>query len=562
MIIKCKHLHLLIGIILSLNLKSLAQEVKPTDTIHHFYKSTKDKTISFEERLDYNHRLSHALKSNKRDTLYGFTLKQYNYLYYKLKDSLRFLTSNQKYIHHLQTIKDSAALVKAFEYRAAFYRRQHSIDSAFYYYFKSYKGAERLKDSLNAGKALLNIAIIQKNVHDYKGSEISSFKALEFLESTKQLRRIASVYNNLGIIYNNLKDYESAILYHQKALNLRKQLKTNPIYTIQSLNNIGKSYKDRNDYQKAQFYFKKGLSFNDSILNRYPKTKATLLDNSAHTHFMAGNGSTILEHLEYALALRHTADDDHGCIMSYIHLAEYFQNKNIDKAIGYIEKAESIAKRTKKYRDYLSSLELMAELYSDERVTSKFKSYVHVRDSLELVDKKYAESFYRIKHELDEKDSLIAEQRSISLTRLYTILALAVILIGLSAVFYFYARKKQQKATELQLSIDELKVAKANIFNTSDAVLDKQNKVRFDAFLASKFDISKTLIEFWNYQVQGFSEAEIAQTLETVTEGAIKKRRNKLYKKLKAYDGTLGTIDKFTSVTIYNKALLEFKASL
>lgn len=445
------------------------------------------------------------------------------------------------------------------EYSAAFNKRYYVIDSTFYYYLKSYKIYENLKDSLGAGKLMLNIAILQKNVHDYSGSEISSFRALDFLKNTANKRRISSIFNNLGIVYNNLKNFDKAIKYHSKAFELRIKIK-NPLYAIQSLNNIGKSYKDFGNYKKAIIYFEQAL-LNDSILNANLKTKATLLDNLAHTKFKMNLNDNYLKDLNLSLSLREKENDQHGIIISCIHLAEFHKKQgNIKKAVAYIERAEKIAKKTKKYRDYLSSLEFMGEIYSGDMVKNKFKNYVKMRDSLELVDKAYKEQFINIKYEIEEKNKINQQLQSRNKTKLLLILLILILFIILAYNFVITLRKKQRNEQELNTIINDLKISQEQAIEEYESILiDSDFMELFKKHIMKKFNISKSLFIFWEYQSKGLTEAEIANEIQSVTEGAIKKRRTNLYKKLKAYFEHYDQIDKLTSVIIYQNEFEKFK---
>ncbi len=536
--------------------------VREIDSIHNLVQRVNNSKLDLRHRIISNHKLYLYAKQFHDDSLMGFALKKFVNLHYKSKDSLNFQKYAQQRLEFSQRRFDTASVAKVLEYKSAFYKRHHAVDSTFYYYYKSFKLYEAIGDSLSAGKIMLNTAILQKNVHDYSGAEISSFRALDFLKNTKNTRRISSVYNNLGIIYNNLKNYDKAIEYHEKAYRLRIEIKDKPIYAIQSLNNIGKSYKDAQNYQKAIRYFNLGLSENDSILSSYPETKAALIDNMAHAHFRTNRLDSVLTNLEQALNIRERESDDHGIIMSYIHLAEYYKDISIDTSVAYIERAERIAHKTKKYRDYLVSLEFMAELYPDNRIKDKFKEYIAVRDSLDLVDRRYKEDFIRIKYELNEKDDIISEQRVNNRKRLYVILALSVFALVLLFAYLLFMNKKRRRESELIHIIDTLKESQKEVFSIREPSLGQNYRERFNAKLKQKYNLTDSLIEFWTMQSQGFSEAEIAEKLKSVTEGAIKKRRNKLYKKLKAYDNSLDRIDKLVSVSIYQKEFLTFQKTL
>lgn len=387
---------------------SYAQKKIIPDSILYLSQKVKDKDLSFENRLEYNHQIYSYIKQNvKNDSLKNTTLKNYVYLYYKLNDTINFPQYANEHLKHTTFIQDSINHAKTLEYFAAHYRKQHDIDSTFSYYYKSFTFYNKLNDSLSAGKMLLNMAILQKNVHDYKGAEKSSFKALDYLRSTSNKRRISSVYNNLAIVYNNLKEYELAIKYHQKALNIRQEIHENSIYVLQSLNNIGKSYKDSKDYKNAIDAFETALE-QDSTLNTHLETKAALIDNLAHARFRLGKTKHTHDQFIKALQIREDINNPHGVIISSLHLAEYYiKLKNYDIARQYALKAEKIAKETKKYRDYIEALELMSDLSVGDELKDTFKKYAAIRDSLYLVDKRQEKSFVLIQTKINQLEQNI-----------------------------------------------------------------------------------------------------------------------------------------------------------
>ncbi len=496
------------------------------------------------------------------DSLKNETLKSNIKTAYKKNDTLLFQKYTTEHIKFLKTFKDSSALAKTLDYRAAFNRKRNNIDSTYYYYHKSFKIYKDLKDSLNTGKTLLNIAILQKNTSNYKGSQNSSFKALTYLLPTKNKRRISSIFNNLGIVYNNLGDYENALKYHEKSLEYRKQINNNPIYLIQSLNNIGKIYKDQEQYKKAMDYFNEALSYTDAI-RISPKTKAALIDNLAHTIFKNNKRENTLSSFLEALKIREQIEDHYGIIISCVHLSEYYDySQQKSNAILYAQKAEDISRKVKQNRDYLESLKLLGKLYTGEKSKQTYQKYITVDDSLKLVAQNYERSFERIKFEINEKDQLLKKEKQGNQIKYYLIICLIFIVLIIAIAYLVSKHKRKKQDLEFKELVAKLNESQRKFFHSENPTLDQKTKEAFTNWLKEKYNITDSLIEFWQLQVQGISEAQIAEQLKSVTKEAIRKRRNKLYKKLKEYYGHIDELDKFLSVSIYNKSFLDFKKRL
>ena len=532
---------------------SYAQKKIIPDSILYLSQKVKDKDLSFENRLEYNHQIYGYIKQNgKNDSLKNTTLKNYVYLYYKLNDTINFPQYANEHLKHTTFIQDSINHAKTLEYFAAHYRKQHNIDSTFSYYYKSFTFYNKLNDSLSAGKMLLNMAILQKNVHDYKGAEKSSFKALDYLKSTSNKRRISSVYNNLAIVYNNLKEYELAIKHHQKALNIRQEIHENSIYVLQSLNNLGKSYKDSKDYKNAIDVFETALE-QDSTLNTHLETKAALIDNLAHAKFRLGKTKHTHDQFIKALHIREDINNPHGVIISSLHLAEYYiKLKNHDIARQYALKAEKIAKKTKKYRDYIEALELMSDLSVGAELKDTFKKYTAIRDSLYLVDKRQEKSFILIQTEINQLEKKIAHQK----TRINRNSIIFFCIAGVSIViFLFILHKRKKEYNKLQEHTKkELENKKLLIETVKQSGIKKHDKEfihHFHETLKIKYQLTKENLEFWIVFIKNLSQEEQSELLG-IKKDSIDKRRKSLKKKIMIKRPIKGNFNSKKALRIYN----------
>lgn len=433
--------------------------------------------------------------------------------------------------------KDSQTLAKTLQFSGAFFKKRHKIDSAYFYFYKSFKVYDNIKDSLNAGKILVSLAILQKNTRDYRGSEQTSFKAISYLTPSQNTRRISSMHNNLGVIYNELDDVVNAIKYHKKALEYRKKL-NKPLYLIHSYNNIGKLYRDNEQYEEAFNYFEKALSYK-TILDTIPTIKASIVDNYNHTFFMTGKKEGIIETSLATLSIREKENDKEGIIINCIHLAEYFDIfGDRKKAILYAEKAEQISLETKNFRDYLVSLELISNLYDTPNAKRHFKKYIQVRDSLDKVALRYKNQFDRIRFETDEKEQRI-EQQSKALNQkqnfIYSILIILVFIVLVILTIYY----KRKKAKE---------------------ILKEKLTEGFDNYLKNKYSLSNQNLEFWKIWVVEHGQNQIAEKL-FITVNAVKSRRKSLRDKVYKVKKIQGDFDQAKAIILYNKELEFYKAN-
>lgn len=491
---------------------------------------------------------------NKNDSLRNIALKKYIKLYYQQKNWEAFNKTRFEHLNLTNKLNDSLSKVRTLEYTAAYYRKQTEVDSSYFYYRKSLAYYEGLKDTLNIGLMLLNVAIIQKNSRDFSGSEYTSLKAINYLEKKATPRRISSAYNNLGVIYGYLNNYETSLKYHLKALELRKKNKNSPIYIVHSLNNIGDLFISHNKYTIAIEYLEEALKYLKT-LEAYPKIKAAVIDNYAYAQFKRGKDNKVLAYFTKAIELRKENNDKYGLVNTYLHLADYYSKKDIAKAVFYAEKGVVIAKKIKNYQGLLRLYKFLGNTYKEEKSKEVFNKLETLRDSLEIADKAQRESFYKIELMVHEKNSLLIKQEESNKRKTNTIRLLIItfiLLVIMGVIFNTRKNKKQKKI------IQEIENKEKKGFLSQHYILNEADKEKFNNHLVKKFGLTTRLVEFWEHQVKGVSEAEIAEKIQMITEGAVKKRRTKLYKKIKEFYPKLKSLNKVKSIEIYNQELKMF----
>ncbi|MEP0264191.1 tetratricopeptide repeat protein [Dokdonia sp.] len=492
------------------------------------------KPISTDNTFIFNFNLSLSEIKQSDSTRVVFLKKSIKESY-KNKNWEIFHKKRFEQIELTTKLKDSLNLAKTYEYSGAFFDNNNQVDSAYFYYYKSFKLYDNLKDSIKAGRILINLAILQKNVRDYKGSENTSFKALEYLNKSDNARRTSSIYNNLGVVYNEQGDIVNSIKYHQRALELRREIE-NPLYFIHSLNNLGKLYKDDRQYDKAINFFDRALQFKE-ILKTRPLTFATIIDNKTHALFKKGKKDKIIEKSLETLEIRESENDKEGVIINCIHLAEYYSVFGYkEKSIEYAEKAEKISLEVKNIRDYLASLELVSNLYDSPKAQDHFKKYIRVRDSIDKAAVGYKNQFDRIRFETDEKNRTIEIQlQEIEKNRII-IISITIGLLCISVFLISHFIKKKKKRKKLQTKLEK----------------------GFEQYIKEKYFLSNQNIEFWKIWVIEHGQIQISEKL-FITVNAVKSRRRSLRDKILRVEEIDGDFDQAKAIILYNKELEFYK---
>lgn len=398
------------------------------------------------------------------------TLKKKNYLqasYYGAAiDSALFLTANTKAIKYARNLKDSIGLAGAFWDRGFFFSEIGGYRES----YNAYQEASDLylaKDKpINAARLLINMAILQTNVKDYVGSEVTTIRALKVLKPVGAKKYIYRCYNNLAVVYNQMNDYENSLTYHTKAYEIQQELGDNTYQKASSLNNIGVVYENMARYQDALKAYAAALKFS-KLIEKEPQLYAKIIDNKAFAEFKIGKEENLPEDFFKASHLRESIDDENGLIFSSMHLAEYYEDKDPQKALKYTEKARMLAERKGNVHGLLESLRLQARL-DKGRSYDHLERYISLKDSLQKEERAARNQFARIRYETDE---FIAQNEYLSAQRKWIILGSAFLLIIL--ILGFVVRHQKIKNKQLKLEKQQQK-SNEEIYNL---LIDQQNKL-------------------------------------------------------------------------------------
>jgi two-component sensor histidine kinase len=265
-----------------------------------------------------------------------------------------------------------------------------NFDSAFYYYNASRTKYELEKDSANIAYNSLQMADIQQKFGDYFGSEESIIDVLPYIKKGSVYE--SSAYNLLGISSKELYNNEDAIYYYEKTKNT----------TIDSLgilsveNNKATVYIQKKEYQISIKILQNILK--SKILDTLKKKKARYLDNLGYCYFKMKQNSKGFGLMNSAMIIREKNKDPYGSIESYLHLAEFYQNKNIKKSEEYALKAYQVSSIINSIDERLESLSFLISNYF-EKNNSYAVIYLHLNDSIKKVRNRAKNQFAKIKYE-------------------------------------------------------------------------------------------------------------------------------------------------------------------
>lgn len=346
-----------------------------------------------------------------------------------------------------------------------FQKKADSLDSiskyneAFYYYNKSKNAFDSQIHKDNIAYCLIQMARLQQVSGDYFGSESTLIEALKYSRNNYQY--LSALNNLFGIASKELKNYNEALIYYKTCYKLAvdEQAKST------ALNNIAKIYSLQNNNDAAISIWKKIILKN--FLDTLPKKKALYIDNLGYTYFKKGEKEKALGFMKDALQIRLKENDSYGSIESYLHLTEFFFNKNNATAQQYAYKAYKEASLNNSIDEKLKALLYLIKINSKRELVLKYAS---LKDSIINVRSREKNQFAKIKY-----DAKVFEEENLKLKNKNITVELALqksqnekniwlLASGLLACFLFilynYLKNKNKLEKQKATYFTETKIAK------------------------------------------------------------------------------------------------------
>jgi len=321
-------------------------------------------------------------------------------------------------------------------------------------YFKQQKKIHLKQNSLiKAVYDLTYIARVQKKIgllYDSEQSVIEALRLLDHLGENKNDKYRIPLYNHLGTTSKELSKYNKALDYYDKILEIEKD----PKAIADVLNNKGNVHSLQKKYERAiDFYIQ---SYNTSLTTKNnSKQIARAKDNMGVVQSKL-NWPEALSNMLEALDLRKEKKFPQGIITSYLHLAEYYSDRDsISKAKFYAEQAFNMADSSNILNYKMAALTSVLKLNKNPR----FKAFIMLNDSLKSVEllnnNKYAAekyNYYKKEKELviAERELVITEKELLIRKARETKLIVGLAFLIMAASFLYFLLKSKHKKDKLQ----------------------------------------------------------------------------------------------------------------
>lgn len=352
---------------------------------------------------------------------------------------------------------------------------QEAIDSSRVYYYKiiepktekdlveGYKFYLNLsdlnlkkRDSINAIQNLRLVSLAMSRAGLLYESENIAVDALELLDamdhndSISKEARIA-LNNHLGITNMKLKNYEKAIDYFTRIIETaeaKKQINT-------AIKNRAYVYAENGQYNISLDNYLR--VYNESLVDNDTLRVARYLDNLGHVQSKL-HLPDALKNLEQSLFLRQRKEYRPGLITSYLHLAEFYHDRNQDaSALQFINNAQDSAIKSgnKNYEVSVLSKKIDFGFFTD------IKRYKYLNDSINNAKLQKEVRFSSLKYESEKyerktKELQLENERGKTRQRTYLITIGIVLLVSIFLVNTIRLRHKKEKIKEVYRKETEL----------------------------------------------------------------------------------------------------------
>ena len=308
------------------------------------------------------------------------------------------------------------------------------------------------------------MAHIQQINGDYYGSKETVTEALVYVK--KNSVYTAFINAILGIADKELSLYSDAIFYYKESA----KDYTDPVDKLNLLSNIGPIYIQQKKYDKAIILLESIL--NTKFLEDKSKvsTKVKIQDNLGYAYFKDGMDEKGFDLMNEALQTRKEIKETYGSIESYLHLADYYAKKDIQKSDENAFAAYNIATQLNSIDERLEALQIIISNNHSAPHSKYVQHYFTLNDSIIKIRNNFKNKFAKIKYDakkekdenaklrLEKAENLLSLQRAKYLRIVFAIVF--VFLVVLIAILIRYYKNKS-KTIEFKTSYNtETRIAK------------------------------------------------------------------------------------------------------
>ena len=322
-------------------------------------------------------------------------------------------------------------------------------DSAFVYFDKSKTYSSKVNKENTIVYPILMISDIQRIKNDYYGCEESLTEALKYVDKNTDIIYLAFIYNNFALSYSEQADYKEALKYYKLSLKIAPTLKAKLIVQ----NNIAYNYLKQSKFLEAKNILE--LIKDNDTLKKEHEEYARVLDNLGYAKFKL-NYKNGIDDLTKAKKIRVEKNDAVGLTATSMHLAEYYENSNLDLAKTYALEAFSYASLAENQDDKLEALQYLTKVSTGEKSKAYAIQSFNLNDSIKTVKLNAKNQFAKIKY--DSKKAIEESQKQKKMKEYFILTIIILCVFGI--YFYSQIKKKNKKKIKETAYLTETRISK------------------------------------------------------------------------------------------------------
>lgn len=404
-----------------------------------------------------------AATTSRKDTLINDLLDYKIYYHNRLKEYDSSLIFSDSMIATARFQQDTNYLATGHYRKARAYTYLQENEPAYLHTFEARNYYLALGDSIQAGRRTHEMAIAQRRLGDLTGSQETATDALRLLQPKRDSAFIGHIHQLLGLTYEEQGFHEQALIEHEKALLFHQRLRDE----LASRNNIAVVQRNLGNYDTAMEVWE------DLITEVDPENKRSLAlykDNLAYVKWLKDSEADVEAELLEALEIKQQAGDKIGVIRSYVHLRDYYREKNPVKAREYARKYLEAAREVNNAEAEREALEELIALSPAEDLKPYTLRYMQLNDSLNQAMLRAKNAFAKIRFDEEQKQQQIlgleAENALQELetqrwrNRNYIALLLGMLILLGIIFFIYYLRQKYKREKVREVHRTESRISK------------------------------------------------------------------------------------------------------
>jgi signal transduction histidine kinase len=353
--------------------------------------------------------------------------------------------------------------------KAELFNASKQYNKAYAYYNNSLEHNKKIQNNKRVVYCLLMMANIESTECDFVKSETTTTKAISLFDKNIDDSYRAAALNLLGLNYTALNNFDEALKVYENVFAITDDELTKTI----TKNNIAYVYSKKREFKKAISILTE-IENNKHILDSLQdyatrENYARVLHNKGFYLFHLKD-KMALEYMLKALELREKDKDDSQIVSSYMHLAQFYLDKDKNEAYKWAEKAYISASKANIPDDRLEALNLLFKSSDNNNLKDEhYDNYIQLNDSLIKARQQAKNQFAKIKY-----DASKSEAQSKILNEQKEKLIISIVAIVLLALISFILIRIKNKQKQLKTIYDtETRISKQlhdelanDVFNT------------------------------------------------------------------------------------------------